>query len=70
MDIAVKKQKSVFKIGDWVEVSPELTHEKDWIEGRVFDIIKNPLIGDEIAMKDSEGNIFFGEHWYFRKKQK
>ena len=55
--------KSPFKVGDIVEVSPDLTMLKDWITGTV---IKNPFIGDEIAIKDNQGRIFFGVKDYFK----
>lgn len=55
-----------FKIGDVVKVSPYLTKLNDWIIGTVIDILKNPFLGDEIAIKDKEGRIFFGEQEYFK----
>lgn len=58
--------KETFKIGDIVEVSPNLTLLKEWISGIVIKIFKNPFIGDEIAIKDDQGRIFFGIKDYFR----
>ena len=58
--------KETFKVGDIVEVSPELTLLKEWISGIVIKIFKNPFIGDEIAIKDNQGRIFFGIKDYFR----
>ncbi|EPD29834.1 hypothetical protein HMPREF9331_00464 [Capnocytophaga granulosa ATCC 51502] len=58
--------KETFKVGDIVEVSPELTLLKEWISGIVIKIFKNPFIGDEIAIKDDQGRIFFGIKDYFR----
>ncbi|MBS9768832.1 MAG: hypothetical protein KGV44_15015 [Flavobacteriaceae bacterium] len=55
---------------DWVEVSPELTNLDKWILVTIFNIIKNPFLGDEIAVKDTLGNVFFGEQMYFRKARK
>ena len=58
--------KSPFKVGDIVEVSPDLTMLKDWITGTVIKIFKNPFIGDEIAIKDNQGRIFFVVKDYFK----
>ena len=58
--------RETFKVGDIVEVSPELTLLKEWISGIVIKIFKNPFIGDEIAIKDDQGRIFFGIKDYFR----
>ena len=58
--------KSPFKVGDIVEVSPDLTMLKDWITGTVIKIFKNPFIGNEIAIKDNQGRIFFGVKDYFK----
>ena len=58
--------KSPFKVGDIVAVSPDLTMLKDWITGTVIKIFKNPFIGDEIAIKDNQGRIFFGVKDYFK----
>ena len=58
--------KETFKVGDIVEVSPELTLLKEWISGIVIKIFKNPFIGDEIAIKDDQGRIFFGEKEFFK----
>ena len=32
----------------------------------VIKIFKNPFIGDEIAIKDDQGRIFFGEKEFFK----
>ena len=58
--------KETFKVGDILEVSPELTLLKEWISGIVMKIFKNPFIGDEIAIKDDQGSIFFGEKEFFK----
>ena len=38
----------------------------DWIIGKVIKIFKNPFIGDEIAIEDDKGRIFFGVKDYFK----
>lgn len=60
-----EKPQKLFKVGDTVNVSPELTHLNKWITGVIINIFKNPFIGDEIAIKDEQGRIFFGEKYYF-----
>lgn len=58
-DIFLPKEKA--------KVSPSLTGLSEWIEGVIIKIIKNPFLGDEIAIQDAEGRIFFGEKKYFKK---
>ena len=58
--------KETFKIGDIVEVSPNLTLLKEWIKGKIIKIRQNPFIGTEIAIKDNQGRIFFGEKEFFK----
>ena len=58
--------KETFKVGDIVEVSPELTLLKEWISWIVIKIFKNLFIGDEIAIKDDQDRIFFGEKEFFK----
>lgn len=53
------------KTGDKAKVSPKLTGERDWIEGEVIDVEKNPFVGIVISIKDKLGRIFFGEEKYF-----
>jgi hypothetical protein len=53
------------KQGKLAKVSPTLTGEKEWIEGEVIDIEKNPFKGIVIAIKDKVGRIFWGEEKYF-----
>lgn len=58
--------KTFFKEGEIVKVSPNLTLLKEWIEGRIIKIRKNPFLGIEIAIEDDSGRIFFGEQEYFK----
>ena len=58
--------KETFKVGDIVEVSPNLTLLKEWIKGKIIKIRQNPFIGTEIAIKDNQGRIFFGEKEFFK----
>jgi hypothetical protein len=56
------------KTGEIAKVSPELTGLANWIEGLIIKIRKNPFLGQEIAVKDNDGRIFFGEEKYFKQK--
>jgi len=55
------------KKGDRAKVSPILTGLADWVEGVIIKVFKNPFLGEEIAIKDSQGRIFYGEKKYFQK---
>jgi hypothetical protein len=57
----------IFKPKERAKVSPSLTGLGEWIEGIIIKIIKNPFLGDEIAIKDNQGRIFFGEKKYFKR---
>ncbi len=59
--------KSNFKLKDKAKVSPLLSGLEEWVEGVIIKIFKNPFLGEEIAIKDSKGRIFFGEKKYFKK---
>lgn len=59
-------QKEIFKIGDEVKVSPGLTALTEWLTGTIIKIFKNPFLGGQIAIKDSQGRIFFGTKDYFK----
>ncbi len=59
--------KEFFKVEERAKVSPLLSGFEDWIEGVIIKIFKNPFLGDEIAVKDNQGRIFFGEKKYFVK---
>jgi hypothetical protein len=56
-----------FKPKQKAKVSPSLTGLSEWIEGVIIKIIKNPFLGDEIAIQDEQGRIYFGEKKYFKK---
>lgn len=60
------KSNHPFKVGDIIQVSPELTSLKEWTKGTVIKIFKNPFLGDEIAIKNEKGEIFFGVKEYFK----
>ncbi|WP_454059255.1 hypothetical protein [Elizabethkingia ursingii] len=54
------------KIGDKAKADPNLTGLSKWVEGIIIKIIKNPFLGNEIAIKDDTDRIFFGEAKYFK----
>ncbi len=64
--VATIATKSKFKIGDYAIVSPSLTHLSDWVKGKIIDLIENPFLGLEVAVKDDKGTIFYGEAIYFK----
>jgi hypothetical protein len=57
---------NILKKGQKVKISPKSTGEKDWIEGEVIDIEKNPFKGIVISIKDKMGRIFFDEVRFFQ----
>ena len=61
--VIMKKEntKETFKVGDIVEMSPNLTLLKEWIKGKIIKVRQNPFMGTEIAIKDDLGRISFGE---------
>lgn len=54
------------KTGDIAFIDPKITGLKKWIEGVVIKIRNNPFIGKEIAVKDSNGVIYFDAEKYFK----
>lgn len=61
--VIMKKEntKETFKVGDIVEMLPNLTLLKEWIKGKIIKVRQNPFMGTEIAIKDDLGRISFGE---------
>jgi len=56
-----------FEINEKARVSPELSGLEKWVDGIVIKIFKNPFLGEEVAIKDDQGRIFYGEKKYFKK---
>jgi len=52
--------------GQYAIVSPELSGLSEEITGEVINIRQNPFLGQEIAVRDDSGRIYFGESKYFR----
>ena len=51
--------------GQYAVVSPELTGLTEGVKGEVINVRQNPFIGQEIAVRDANGRIYFGESKYF-----
>ena len=51
--------------GQYAYVSPELTGLAEKVKGEVINIRQNPFLGQEIAVRDDAGRIYFGESKYF-----
>lgn len=56
-------------IGEKAKVNPTLSGLSDWVEGVIIKIFKNPFLGEEIAVKDNNGRIYYGEKKYFKTAQ-
>ncbi|MGV4439778.1 transcriptional regulator [Ornithobacterium rhinotracheale] len=63
----ITKQKSKFKVGDEVLISPEVTHKENWIEGVVIDVEDNPFVGFVISAETKDENIYFEKEYLFKK---
>ena len=58
--------KTIFKKGDTVLISPEVTHQIDWIEGTIIEIEDNPYVGIVIVAQTKDGDVFFERECLFR----
>ena len=58
--------KTVFKKGDTVLISPEVTHQIDWIEGTIIEVEDNPYVGTVIVAQTKDGDVFFERECLFR----
>lgn len=56
----------MIKKDDVVLISPELTHEKEWIKGKVIKEEKNSFVGIVISAETEDKNIFFGREYMFK----
>ena len=54
-------------IGDYVLISPDVTHKLDWIEGRIIEVEDNPFVGTVISAETADHDVFFAKDCYFRK---
>lgn len=51
--------------GQFAIASPELTGLSESVKGEIINVRQNPFLGQEIAIRDASGRIFFGESKYF-----
>lgn len=65
--VIMSKSNSSFKVKERAKVSPSLSGLSEWIEGVIIKIFKNPFLGEELAVQDENGRIFYGEKKYFKK---
>lgn len=63
-----KKNVEKFSVAEYAKVSPLLSGLEDWVGGVIIKIFNNPFLGEELAVKDAQGRIFYGEKKYFKKK--
>ena len=58
--------RTIFKKGDTVLISPEITHQIDWIEGTIIEVEDNPYVGTVIVAQTKDGDVFFERECLFR----
>ena len=58
--------KSIFRVGERVWVSPQLTGKPDWVEATVTQIDNNPFVGVVINVKSDIGELFFEKEDMFK----
>jgi len=57
---------SIFRVGERVWVSPQLTGKPDWVEATVTQIDNNPFVGVVINVKTDIGELFFEKEDMFK----
>ncbi len=62
---ALEKEVKKMSKGQFAIVSPELTGLSEGVKGEIINIRQNPFLGQEIAVRDANGRIYFGESKYF-----
>lgn len=62
--------KTVFKKGDTVLISPEITHQIDWIEGTIIEVEDNPYVGTVIVAQTKDRDVFFERESLFKNTKK
>ena len=60
------KANTKFKKGDIVLISPEVTHQIDWIEGTIIEIEDNPYVGIVLIVQTTDGDVFFEREGLFK----
>jgi len=64
--VADSIMKSIFRVGERVWVSPQLTGKPDWVEATVTQIDNNPFVGVVINVKTDIGELFFEKEDMFK----
>jgi hypothetical protein len=54
------------KIGDWVLIAPDVTHQEKWISGKVIETRNNPFVGEVITARTEDGNVYFDKEYNFK----
>ena len=54
------------KVGDNVLISPDLTHQTDWVKGKIIDVEQKSVCRVVISAETSDGDIFFGYEDLFK----
>lgn len=60
------ENKTNFKEGDRVLVSPQVTGEKEWIEATIIEVEQNPFVGIVITVETDDKNVFFEKEDMFK----
>ena len=55
-----------FKVGDRVLVSPQVTGEKEWIEATIIEVEQNPFVGIVITVETDDKNVIFEKEDMFK----
>ena len=58
--------KSIFRVGERVWVSPQLTGKPDWVEATVTEVEQNPFVGIVIEVRTDIGELFFEKEDMFK----
>lgn len=53
-------------VGDFVMISPEVTRQNGWTQGKVIDVEANPFVGTVISAQTADGNIYFERETLFK----
>lgn len=54
------------KVGDYVLISPDLTHFSNWVPAKVIEVEDNSFIGIVVSAQTENGDIFFGKESLFK----
>lgn len=47
-------------------ISPEVTRQNGWTQGKVIDVEANPFVGTVISAQTPDGNIYFERETLFK----